>query len=81
MTTNSKNGGPAFPIATTNDTIHVCDGMTLRDWFAGQAFASVLSLHVECDARDRTVTYNRVAHLCYEMADAMLRWRAKGGAA
>lgn len=32
------NSGPAFPIAS--EVIGHCVGMTLRDWFAGQALAN-----------------------------------------
>lgn len=33
---NFKDGGPVFP-----------DGMTLRDWFAGQAIASIIQAEIE----------------------------------
>ena len=32
----SKDGGPAFPLYEE-------DGMSLRDWFAGQALAGILA--------------------------------------
>jgi hypothetical protein len=35
--THINDGGPAFPV--TNPAIHEAHGMTLRDWFAGQALA------------------------------------------
>ena len=42
MSTPINDGGPAFPVA---ETIHVYghNGMTLRDYFAGQALAGILA--------------------------------------
>ena len=46
--TNIDNGGPAFPRSSPFDrcnqpmhTIH--EGMSLRDWFAGQAISGLAS--------------------------------------
>ena len=40
MSNTPKDGGPAFPVASCTDSNgQICrgtDGMTLRDWFAGQ---------------------------------------------
>ena len=36
-----NDGGPAFPLATTPDTVDY-HGMSLRDWFAGQAFSQAV---------------------------------------
>ncbi len=66
------DGGPAFP-ETRWDNDKRKDiqwqGMTLRDWFAGQALAGLLSDHTRSG---RLVVYADVA---YEMADAMLEAR------
>ena len=61
-----KDGGPAFPIPGQHGTIH--DGMSLRDWFAGQAIST------------RAVTEMRykipsLVQLAYEIADEALRVR------
>jgi hypothetical protein len=68
-----KDGGPAYPV--------ICEewpnqpGMTLRDWFAGQALAGLLasggkySKGFECKGAEE----------CYAQADAMLAEREKGG--
>lgn len=56
-----KDGGPAFPTGTFAD-----EGMSLRDWFAGQALASG---QCEGDCPDS------LAELCYRIADAMLKAR------
>ena len=62
------DGGPAFPVlyGQTNGA----DGMTLRDWFAGQALASL-------DWATRETPCEKDAKACYDMADAMLQERAK----
>ncbi len=68
-----RDGGPAFPhvIEEEYDTgYHLTDvheGMTLRDWFAGQA----LSRLVHVGERDP----DEVAELAYAIADAMLNER------
>lgn len=61
------NGGYAFP--SSGD---YCDprGMTLRDWFAGQALASGLCPH-------NVYEYGAMASWCGRMADAMLEERNK----
>ena len=64
-----KDGGPAFPFQLRPTASH--DGMTLRDWFAGQALtgliAGVLTNHMDgqrsCDS---------FADEAYEFADGML---------
>lgn len=71
-----NDGGPAFPVAPcgTGDprdgmtTGH--DGMTLRDWFAGQALAGILA------SPDKTRSFTRIAEECYKQADAMLEARS-----
>lgn len=74
--TDINNGGPAFPHTITHgaegerllpDEFGL-GGMTLRDWFAGQALAGVCS--------DPDFAGN-VATWCYKTADAMLAERAK----
>ena len=63
-----NNGGPAFPsVARDGNWQPHCDGMSLRDWFAGQFLATVEIMGM-ADA-------NEVARTCYKMADAMLAAR------
>jgi hypothetical protein len=65
-----KDGGPAFACACASDGVsHIEDGMTLRDWFAGQALAGMAAYAGMQDPTDS------IAHLAYVMADAMIAQR------
>jgi hypothetical protein len=70
MTQTPDNGGPAFP--PFHDPKNHDSGMTLRDWFAGQALVGLLSAGMGHKA-------DVLALLPYEIADAMIAAR-KGGA-
>jgi len=61
---NKKTGGSAFPALDAREFL---SGMTLRDYFAGQALASLAGEQ----STTATVEY------CYELADAMLKEREK----
>jgi len=83
MSDKPNDGGPAFPFVAvseaTGQPINGCfdPGMSLRDWFAGQALAGLLASGV---AAARGQTCEDVAEIAYANADAMLAERAKGGA-
>jgi len=62
MTIN--DGGPAFPRHAYDGH----DGMTLRDWFAGQALAGLT-------ADPDMPTFHKCAEIAYACADEMLRVR------
>ena len=67
----------AFPSIAIDDK---CGGMQLRDWFAGQALASVLTNAKnvgDIPDEDRKVAWAGIAMLVYELADAMLVERAR----
>lgn len=66
---SKDTGGPAFPVQDMG--IHGAFGMTLRDYFAGQALAGCLA-HNHTD-----IASSHVAEVAYRMADAMLNERAK----
>ena len=70
------NGGPAFPrplsMAHEDAVYHAQNGMTLRDWFAGQALAGEMATWTESDVSPYA---NSVAKRCYKIADAMLEAR------
>ena len=71
-------GGPAFPAHTpinpTGDAMRINHGMTLRDYFAGQALLGMLT-------HDNTpysgATIDSMATFAYRHADAMLAERDK----
>ena len=61
----------AFPIAyKVNKTIHVDDGMTLLEYYAGQALVGAMSRSIRPD--DETIAFE-----CYEMGKLMLKARTK----
>jgi hypothetical protein len=71
-----KDGGPAFPGYKNADGSFrstPAGGMTLRDWFAGQALAGWVA---NTDADDNC---EQTAIWAYRYADAMLVEREKGG--
>lgn len=83
------DGGAAFPSGDVRDAdgIGISEGsrgMSLRDWFAGQALAGVLASEIMVrsigqGARDigSDSAYPFFADAAYEIADAMLAKRAK----
>jgi len=60
-------------------------GMTLRDWFAGQALISIVDRplsHGMSQLQPNSPMHpNKAASVAYLYADAMLAERSKGGAA
>ena len=83
---NVDDGGPAFPSRTetvltkadgTRQTTMVEDGfrgMSLRDWFAGQALAGLLATTMQYGGEDIPDPHY-AANLSYQYAGAMLRER------
>jgi hypothetical protein len=72
MDIRPAHGGPAFPIPTDD-----WRGMTLRDWFAGQALAGTLA-STEYDTFSEKIDDNErlwLAQDAYRHADAMLAKR------
>ena len=67
-----KDGGPAFPVPT-DDYAPGRSGMSLRDWFAGQALMGWVS-----DPEIGGFDQDKIAAACYELADAFLAEREKG---
>ena len=73
-----NDGGPAFPTSRAEKITDApgdwadveYPGMSLRDWFAGQALPGLIGL--DSDADDKGI-----AHDAYLYADAMLAERAK----
>lgn len=64
-----KDGGTAFPTPYPGGA---APGMSLRDWFAGQALAGFLAGSPDADCGPKGY-----AHDAYQIADAMLEARGK----
>jgi hypothetical protein len=74
-----ENGGPAFPTApNTQPGVYVHHGMTLRDWFAGQALAT---MKLNNSWSDNPLYWEGVARSAYVAADTMLAVRSMDDAA
>jgi hypothetical protein len=79
-----NDGGPAFPATCSSDGIPLAvsypesqvSGMTLRDYFAGQALMGILN-NAGCFANMKD---SDVAENAYHAADAMLAAREKEAA-
>lgn len=82
---NKNDGGPAFPVpeqqekdefgAIPGTTKRVKNtGMTLRDWFAGQALVALQRHYFESSVPLKAST---IAVMAYEAADLMLKEREK----
>jgi hypothetical protein len=67
--TDKPTGGSAFPVSTNEG--ETAWGMTLRDWFAGQALTGF------GDPNEYDGGYKALAKDAYELAAAMLAERAK----
>lgn len=68
--TDKPRNPPAFPLSNPHSGRDM--GMTLRDYFAGQALAG------SCALPDmRTVKDSIIAEAAYSLADAMLKERSK----
>ncbi len=79
----ADNSGPAFPAPAIPDSgkgvgpfpADASQGMSLRDWFAGQSLIGLLSSGTE----PPSMTVANFATLAYDYADAMLQARQEEG--
>jgi len=79
MNNEQNNGGPAFPVnpgdnaygGTTPESLY---GMTLRDWFAGQAVGPLIELAHRSDSinDDMPVRKSTIARWSREIADYLI---------
>lgn len=72
MADQQEDGGPAFPIETT--ATPYAPGMSLRDWFAGQALAG-LCANSAWDDTFQPKHYQTFSTVAYGLSDAMLAAR------
>lgn len=79
MSNNSAQGEPAFPLLYGERDLGHNEGMSLRDWFAGQALVSIGAwmpagyVNLDTDAARQAR-----AEWAYQQADALLSERSKG---
>jgi len=77
MSNQINDGGPAFPVSDCvllNGEVQTGRyGMTLRDYFAGQALAGMISRGVGFSAEPE-----KIARWSYDASDAMIAIRNKG---
>jgi len=73
MSAPKNNGGPAFPFRDEgcDGTFDQFTGMTLRDYFAGQAMNGIIAESNPSNASDW------IGGKAYAIADAMIRARDK----
>jgi hypothetical protein len=84
-----KDGGTAFPVLYRFEKLYDCGkeyqkahydhlGMTLRDYFAGQALAGLLATSIDWSEKYGTEKiYSTIAKMSYSLADALLAERGK----
>lgn len=82
----TDDGGPAFPMPySTDEHDHPCNatvathGMSLRDWFAGQALAGIAAKFGPDQIAMLAAGHSGATQACaaYRLADMMLANRAK----
>ena len=72
---SKDDGGPAFPHPYQHGVLPASTGMTLRDWFAGQAIPGIIAacFHDQCEPGETRA--EMFARKSYLMADALLTAR------
>ena len=72
------DGGPAFPVTTVTryGDEHQCPGMSLRDWFAGQALNGIMSGPASRPMVPMSEWFDAPLQ-AYRLADAMLAERER----
>jgi len=69
--TQTNDGGPAYPVPID----HWESGMTLRDYFAGQALGEVIAYFADKHLIRNETEPEGFARIAYEIADAMIAAR------
>lgn len=73
---SKDDGGPAYPREDYQGGGGGQTGMSLRDWFAGQAMAGMMAFNGSLLGRT-TKSPEVVAALAYEYADEMIKTRGQ----
>ncbi len=74
MSTNDKTGGPAFPWAQDESTLNGGNGMTMRQWYAGQVAPALIATIEGKHSREAAAAM--VASAAFLFADAMIAFEA-----
>jgi len=77
MNDNTKDGGPAFPMSG-DPNVDFDRGMSLRDYFAGQALVGLYSsgdLDLAVHSKRKSTEREDLSRMCYAVADDMLAAR------
>ena len=76
-----SDGGPAFPLPLGGETSEGMQGISIRDWFAGQCLPILIDLSQRGMLKDEDLpdglAREIVASQAYVIADAMLKARSK----
>jgi len=74
MSIGINDGGAAFPVPTSDFTGSMAaeGGMSLRDWFAGQALAGMNACMADAAFWPSGITLEDMVASTYNQADAML---------
>lgn len=72
MSTEINDGGPAFPRPSSGGWGRPQEGMSLRDWFAGEALPRVIAVAYSVSGG---ASHADIAAESYRYADAMLAAR------
>lgn len=78
--TERKDGGAAFPLDINNEVRgYVQEGMSLRDWFAGQIVGALIAKPTSFATNIDEVRLLRESFVitAYELADEMIAHRSK----
>jgi hypothetical protein len=77
MSDKINDGGPAFPISIPGCGDNGMHGMSLRDWFAGQAMAAYI-MHLGAMQIHASENIDECTAQSYRLADYMLAARSHG---
>ena len=81
MNNETKDGGPAFPVIERQEHVDgqaVCaewPGMTLLDWFAGQALIGIISRVDIANTEEPERAISRSVGAAYDVAEKMLEYK------
>lgn len=73
--THIKDGGPAFPGSYIPSASPPSDGVTLRDWYAGQAMSQGMAVLVSSQHNLNKYQLRQLAKTAFLAADAMIAER------